>query len=483
MTPEAVTEPRVAVVGSGVMGAAIALVLARGGSPVALYDPVPEALTAALERIRHGAGLLGGDPEAPLARVRTTTHLADAVADAQLVIEAGPEVPAVKQGIFASVSELAPPDAVLASNTSAIPIREIAARARGRERVLGTHFWNPPHLVPLVEVVQSDATDPRHIEWTMALLARCDLEPVHVKADVPGFVGNRLQHALKREAIALVAAGVCDAETLDTVVKEGFGARLGAIGPLEQADLGGLNLTLQIHEVVMPALDNTPEPHPLLRHKVARGELGARTGRGFREWQPGEAEALRARVDTALLDAAQRRARRGRRGGRDTATGLAHAPIGPTVSPADHGGDALWGLGGLWIIRVSASATGGTFSLIEVQMVRGCATPLHRHELDDETFIVLDGSLALLVSGQRVDAGPGDIVHLPGGEVHAWRVESDEARFLIIATPQHEAFYRDASVPAPALTQPPNPGVLDLDVIRAAAARHGVELLAPPPPY
>jgi 3-hydroxybutyryl-CoA dehydrogenase len=470
MTPEAVTEPRVAVVGSGVMGAAIALVLARGGSPVTLYDPVPEALEAAVQRIRHGTKLLGGDPDGPRAHVRVTTDLAAAVTDAQLVVEAGPEVLDVKQEIFAVVSELAPPDAVLASNTSAIPIRDIAARARGRERVLGTHFWNPPHLVPLVEVVQSDETDPRHVEWTIALLTRRGLSPVHVRADVPGFIGNRLQHALKREAIALVAAGVCDAETLDTVVKEGFGARLGAIGPLEQADLGGLALTLQIHEVVMPALDNTPEPHPLLREKVARGELGARTGSGFRRWRPGEAEALRARVDAELLAAAQRRRR------------ASEAGLGPTVA-ANHSGDALWGLGGLWIIRVSASATAGTFSLIEVQMLRGCATPLHRHELDDETFIVLDGSLALLVSGQRVDAGPGDIVHLPGGEVHAWRVESDEARFLIIATPQHEAFYRDASVPAPALTQPPNPGVLDLDVIRAAAARHGVELLAPPPPY
>jgi quercetin dioxygenase-like cupin family protein len=150
---------------------------------------------------------------------------------------------------------------------------------------------------------------------------------------------------------------------------------------------------------------------------------------------------------------------------------------------ADGGGEALWGLGGLWIIRLSAAQTGGTFSLIEVRMVRGCATPLHRHDADDETFIVLEGSLALLVAGERVDAGSGDIVHLPGGEVHAWRVESDEARFLIIATPQHEAFYRDASVPAPAVTQPPDPGVLDLDVIRAAAVRNGVELLAPPPSY
>jgi 3-hydroxybutyryl-CoA dehydrogenase len=474
MNDGAVTEPRVAVIGSGVMGAAIALVLARGGLPVALCDPLPEALDAALERIRHGAALLGGDPEEPLGRVRTTVDLAEAVADAQLVIEAGPEVAAIKQEIFASLGELAPGDAVLASNTSAIPIREIAARASGRERVLGTHFWNPPHLVPLVEVIQSDDTDPRHVQWTIALLARCGLSPVHIKADVPGFVGNRLQHALKREAIALVADGVCDAETLDTIVKEGFGARLGAIGPLEQADLGGLNLTLQVHEVVMPALDNTPEPHPLLREKVARGELGARTGSGFRTWRPGEAEALRERVDAALLAAARRR-------GTERVPGPGP---GPTVaSQTDDGADALWGLGGLWIIRLSAAQTGGTFSLIEVRMVRGCATPLHRHDSDDETFIVLDGALALLVAGARVDAGPGDIVHLPGGEIHAWRVQSAEARFLIIATPQHEAFYRDASVPAPALTQPPNPGVLDLPVIRAAAARHGVELLAPPPSY
>jgi 3-hydroxybutyryl-CoA dehydrogenase len=471
MSDGAVTKPRAAVVGSGVMGAGIALVLARGGSPVALYDPVPEALQTALRRIRHDAALLDGDPGPPLARVRTTIDLADAVAEAQLVIEAGPEVRTIKQEIFASLGELTPPDAVLASNTSAIPIREIATKTRGRERVLGTHFWNPPHLVPLVEVVQSEETDPRRVQWMMAVLARCGLEPVHVKADVPGFVGNRLQHALKREAIALVAAGVCDAETLDTVVKQGFGARLGAIGPLEQADLGGLNLTLQIHEVVMPALDNTPEPHPLLREKVARGELGASTGSGFRRWRPGEAEALRARVDAALLAAARRRQPPG-----------AGEGLEPTVS-ADGGGEALWGLGGLWIIRLSAAQTGGTFSLIEVRMVRGCATPLHRHDADDETFIVLEGSLALLVAGERVDAGSGDIVHLPGGEVHAWRVESDEARFLIIATPQHEAFYRDASVPAPAVTQPPDPGVLDLDVIRAAAVRNGVELLAPPPSY
>jgi 3-hydroxybutyryl-CoA dehydrogenase len=459
-------EPRVAIVGSGVMGASIALVLALGGSEVTLFDPDPAALARARERVAAGAASLRGDPSATRERVRTTTDLAGAVVDADLVIEAGPEDLAVKREIFASLERHAPAGAVLASNTSALPIHEIAAAIDSRERVLGTHFWNPPHLIPLVEVVQSVHTHPAHVESTIALLSRRGMKPVHVRADVPGFIGNRLQHALKREAIALVAEGVCDAETLDTVVTQGFGARLGVIGPLEQADLGGLGLTLAIHEIVMPALDNTPVPHPLLREKVAHGELGAKTGRGFRSWSPGEAQALRARVDAALLHGARRRA----------------AGPQPTVAPVDHG-EARWGLGGLWLIRVPAADTGGSFALIEARMPRGCGTPLHRHVDDDETFVVLSGALALLVEGERVDAGPGDVVHLPGGAVHAWRAESEEARFLIIATPEHEAFYRDASDPAGALTQPPNAGTLDLERIGHSAARHGVELLAPPPEY
>jgi 3-hydroxybutyryl-CoA dehydrogenase len=459
-------EPRVAIVGGGVMGASIALVLALGGSDIALFDPDPEALRRAQERIAAGTATLRGDPSATKERVRATSELAEAVADADLVIEAGPEDLTIKREIFAALERHAAPGAVLASNTSALPIHEIASAIESRERVLGTHFWNPPHLVPLVEVVQTIDTDPAHVEATIALLSRRGMTPVHVRADVPGFIGNRLQHALKREAIALVAEGVCDAETLDTVVTQGFGARLGAVGPLEQADLGGLGLTLAIHEVVMPALDNTPVPHPLLREKVAHGELGARTGQGFRRWRPGEADAARARIDGALLQAARRRG----------------APAGPTVAPVDEG-DALWGLGGLWLIRVPAAATGGSFALIEARMTRGCGTPLHRHAEDDETFIVLSGSLALLVEGARVDAGPGDIVHLPGGAVHAWRSEAEEARFLIIATPEHEAFYRDASDPAQKLTQPPNAGTLDLERIGRSAARHGVELLAPPPEY
>jgi 3-hydroxybutyryl-CoA dehydrogenase len=201
---------------------------------------------------------------------------------------------------------------VLASNTSAIPIREIARDLAGRARVIGTHFWNPPSLVPLVEVVQAGASDPAAVQTTIALLERIGMKPVHVAADVPGFVGNRLQHALKREAIALVADGVCTAETVDTVTRFGFGARLGIVGPLEQADLSGLELTLAIHQTLMPDLDRTAEPHPLLVEKVRKGETGAAAGRGFRQWRPGEAQARQAEITRELArQAAARRTREG----------------------------------------------------------------------------------------------------------------------------------------------------------------------------
>ena len=141
----------------------------------------------------------------------------------------------------------------------------------------------------------------------MALLSSVGMSPVHVKRDIPGFIGNRLQHALKREAIALVADGVCDAETVDKVVKEGFGARLAVLGPLEQSDLVGLNLTLDIHRVLIKHLDHTPGPNPYLEAKVAAGELGMSTGRGFRTWTPAQAAEVRQRLNQYLVAAARAR--------------------------------------------------------------------------------------------------------------------------------------------------------------------------------
>jgi len=292
---------RVGVVGAGLMGTGIAQVFAAAGHEVDLYDPNASALERARERIAQVFGLLG-QPPGGAARVTFRDELEPALARAGFVVEAGPERLPVKQELFERFSELAPADAILASNTSSIPIRGIVERVADRTRTIGTHFWNPPYVVKLVEVVQSDATAPGTVARTIELLDGAGMRPVHVKADVPGFVGNRLQHALKREAFALIAAGVCDAETIDTVVKLGFGRRLAVLGPMEQTDLVGLDLTLDIHSVLMPSLDVTPGPHPLLVEKVERGELGMKTGRGFREWTPEEARAVRDRLDRELLD-------------------------------------------------------------------------------------------------------------------------------------------------------------------------------------
>jgi 3-hydroxybutyryl-CoA dehydrogenase len=447
------------------MGAGIAHVLAAGGSEVALYDPDPGALERALASIRAAAAALGRDVEDLIDRLTPTTELALAVDSAEFVVEAGPEIPELKQRLFRDIEQLVGPDAVLASNTSAIPIRTIAELVGRRARVLGTHFWHPPHLVPLVEVVQADQTELSYVEWTMALLARRGMSPVHVRADVPGFVGNRLQHALKREAIALVHAGVCDAETLDTVVKQGFGSRLGVLGPLEQADLGGLDLTYRIHQVVMPALDNTPQPHPLLAAKIERGELGAKSGRGFRSWDEGEADALRARVNRTLLAQARQR---------EPGT----APRSATVTMRAEA-ERRFGLGGVLVFLTSSDRGLGYPLVVELKLKSGSGLPLHRHPRAGELLTMIDGEIALEVDGRSVVLSAGDAVDLPPGAGYRWEVVSEHARMLIVAEGERGRFYRDVSRPADG-DPAGEPAHADAGPVSDAAAGNGIELLTPP---
>jgi 3-hydroxybutyryl-CoA dehydrogenase len=150
--------------------------------------------------------------------------------------------------------------------------------------------------VPLVEVIGTRWTSPEAIDWTMRLHADAGKTPVHVKKDVPGFVGNRLQHALWRECIALVENGICDAETVDTVIKASFGRRLAVLGPLENADLVGTDLTLAIHKTVLPAIDKRSGPSPYLKKLVKDGKLGMKSGEGFRSWTPEQQAELRSKV-------------------------------------------------------------------------------------------------------------------------------------------------------------------------------------------
>ena len=296
----------IGVIGAGLMGHGIAYLLAAAGYTVGVYDPSAEWRASMPARLKAALDLLGGDP-ALLSRISAHDTMAAAMKNAAFVFEAAPEKLPLKQQLFAELESLVAPATILASNSSAIPSTEIGAKLKHRERVIGTHFWNPPHLVPLVEVTQNEKTSDETVRRTMELLRDAGRNPVHIKRDIPGFVGNRLQHALKREAIALVAAGVCDAETIDEVVKSGFGARMAVLGPMEQSDLVGLDLTLDIQNVLLADLNRDTAPTQFLKDKVASGKVGMRAGEGLRQWTPEAAEAVRERLRRSLADQSKAR--------------------------------------------------------------------------------------------------------------------------------------------------------------------------------
>ena len=293
---------RIAVIGAGLMGHGIAQVFALAGHDVTIYDAAQASLDTVKARITANLKDLGDDPRA-VERVTPVADLGAAVRDADYVVEAVLEDLALKQKLFAEIEPHVRPDAILASNTSVIPITDIMQGLQRRERALGTHWWNPPFLVPLVEVIETQWTMPEAVAFTMKLHAEAGKKPAHVKKDVPGFIGNRLQHALWREAVSLVENGICDAETVDTVIKAAFGRRLAVLGPLENADMVGTDLTLAIHKTVLPAIDSRPGPSPYLEKLVADGKLGFKSGEGFRTWTPEQQQALRAKVVAHLKEA------------------------------------------------------------------------------------------------------------------------------------------------------------------------------------
>ncbi len=298
----------VTIVGAGLMGHGIAQVFAAHGHPVRLFDTNDTILMEAPQRIRANLVQLAahgiGDETAIdtiVARVSLVHNLAEACASTNVVIEAVSENMDLKQRIFAELDRLCPPDAILCSNTSVMSITEIASKSQGRERILGTHWWNPPYLVPLVEIVRTVDTAQRCIDAVYDLLVRVGKKPVRVHKDVPGFVGNRLQHALWREAFSIIDDGIAEAATVDEVVRSGFGLRLPVLGPVENADLVGLDLTLAIHDYILPHLSRDTQPSATLRAKVAEGKLGFKTGAGFLPWSEPEIAATRERLSNHLM--------------------------------------------------------------------------------------------------------------------------------------------------------------------------------------
>jgi 3-hydroxybutyryl-CoA dehydrogenase len=293
---------KIAIIGAGLMGHGLALVFAQGGHEVWVTDPQADQLATVQDRIAATLKSLGKPTEC-VARVLRADSLEDAVSKADIVVEAAPEKLELKQELFARIEAAASQSCILASNTSVIPISNVMSRVKDKNRALGTHWWNPPYLVPLVEVIQTADTDHAIIIRMMALLKTLGKIPVHVKKDVPGFVGNRLQHALWREAISLVENGVCDAETVDLVVKNSFGARLAVLGPLENADLVGTDLTLDIHNQVLADLEDSHAPSPYLKALVADGNLGFKSHQGFKTWDDQQIAALRISIIAHLSKA------------------------------------------------------------------------------------------------------------------------------------------------------------------------------------
>jgi 3-hydroxybutyryl-CoA dehydrogenase len=288
-----VMSEKVAIIGSGLMGMGIAQSFATAGHQVKLVDVSEDALSRARSGIRESLqylwkqGLLDERPATVLARIHISTDRRKAVSDATFVVEAVFENVEVKKKVFREIDVESSPSAILASNTSSIPITLIASATNHPERVVGTHFWNPPNLMLAVEVVKGEKTSEETVKRTVEVLREIGKKPAVVRKDVPGQIGIRILYAMIREATWLVENGIASAEDVDTIVKEALGMRLEVLGPLELADLSGIDLVDNVAKGLYKSLDASQEPQKLIEDMVARGDVGIKSGRGFYDWKDG----------------------------------------------------------------------------------------------------------------------------------------------------------------------------------------------------
>ena len=237
-----------------------------------------------------------------MSRISFTTDIdSEEVKSADLVIEAVFEDMKVKRDLFAKLEERCAPDCIFTTNSSVMSPSEISAELKQRTRFAGCHFWNPGHLLPLVEVIKSDATSDETAETVMQVLSSVGKQPVLCRKDVPGFIANRMQHALWREAISIVENGIADAGTVDKAVKYSFGLRLPQLAPIENADMVGTDLTYNIHDYILKDLEDSHEPSPLLKQLRDEGKLGFKSGEGFRKWTPEEIAKSKADLNEYLI--------------------------------------------------------------------------------------------------------------------------------------------------------------------------------------
>lgn len=298
---------QILICGGGMMGKNIAFVFASNPEyRIGVYDLYQTDIyggirTNTKQLVDHGV-LTDADVEDRLSRITFTTDLdSPLVSGADLVIEAVFEDMGIKRETFAKLEARCRPDAIFCTNSSVMSPSEISRELKHRERFVGTHFWNPGHLIPLVEVVKSDATGDAVAQTVMDVLASVGKEPVLCKKDVPGFIANRMQHALWREAISIVERGIADAATVDKAVRYAFGLRLPQLGPLENADMVGTDLTYNIHDYILKDLEDSHAPSPLLKQLRDAGKLGFKSGEGFQTWTPEQTAASNAALNEYLI--------------------------------------------------------------------------------------------------------------------------------------------------------------------------------------
>ena len=300
--------PKVAVIGAGTMGTGIAGVFARAGSSVYLMDKSVDLLRRSDEnlckaqQVLQEAGILSSDDAASAReRIRATVELERACEGANLVIETISEDLAQKLVLFERVDRLCPKEAVLASNTSGLSITKLAQATERPQLVAGMHFFNPAHIIPLVEITRGEHTAEETAQFLLDIGRWLGKRPILVRRDIPGFVANRLQFAVMREAFHLLSEGIASAQDIDTAMTAGPGLRYGFLGPLRTADLGGLDVFLAISQYLFPQLDSQSSPPAFLVDLVTTGRLGAKAGEGFYQYAGEDSADYQAQRDRVLL--------------------------------------------------------------------------------------------------------------------------------------------------------------------------------------